>query len=262
MKPISEQGYLILAIDQPEISYSNCARQLALSLKHWHPAAKICLVTNCQHTVDQQLFDFQHQLAEPVDHSNAWANDWQIFNLTPFRETLKLEADMLVTSPIDHWWDMLRHRDIVVSTGCKNWKQEISDSRAYRKIFDANHLPDVYNAITYWRRSETAKQFFDTVKDIFANWQQYRTLLKFPEERPSTDVVYAMAAVIVGPDKCTMPFASYPKIIHMKKHIAKTKTEHWLDELVFEPLDHAVKINTLSQWGCLHHGVKTLKVYD
>ena len=127
----------------------------------------------------------------------------------------------------------------------------------YRQVFDVNNLPDVYNAITYWRRSQTAQEFFTTVHNIFENWTEYRKLLKLPEDVPSTDVVYAMAANIVGPELCTMPFATYPTIVHMKKHIAGTQDEDWRRELVWEYKDYLLRVNTIQQYGAFHYHARS-----
>ena len=148
MKPIEEQGYLIVAINSPETNYVSCAETLAKTIKYWHPDAKICLLTNDPASTGV-LFDYVHEFPFPIDVANPYANDWQVFHATPFRETIKLEADMLITSGIDYWWTMLRNRDVVVSTGCRDWKDRRASARHYRQVFDANNLPDVYNAITY-----------------------------------------------------------------------------------------------------------------
>ena len=233
-----------------------CAAVLARSIREWHPGAKICLLTD--KPMEHCDFDLVTTLPHGDQATQEWklVNDWQVFDATPFRETIKLEADMMITSFIDHWWTMLRNRDIVVSTGARDWKDQQAVARHYRQVFDANNLPDVYNAITYWRRSETAKQFFDTVRDIFQNWEEYQKLLKFPEEIPSTDVVYAMAANIIGPELCTMPFADYPRIVHMKRHIAGTEREAWVDELVWEYKNYMMRVNSMAQWGAFHYNVK------
>ena len=129
-----------------------------------------------------------------------------------------------------------------------------SDYRGYRKIFDNNNLPDVYNAITYWRLSATAKEFFDTVRNIFENWDQYKKLLKFPEDVPSTDVVYAMAAVIMGPERVTLPQGYGPNIVHMKRGHQPIGSADWTHELVWE--DNPVRINTVAQFGFVHYHIK------
>lgn len=251
MKPIDEQGYLIVATNTPECNYTLCAELLAKSLRYYHPDVKIALLTN-NDVGNRQYFD--HVVAFPYALSdNPFANDWQVFTATPFRETIKLEADMLITQSIDHWWTLLRNRDVVVSTGCRDWQDRPASARHYRQVFDANGLPDVYNAITYWRRSETAKEFFNTVRSIFEHWSDYRAVLKLPEEQPSTDVVYAMAANIIGPELCTMPFASYPQIVHMKRHIIAAQRDQWQDELLWEYNDYILRINTVAQMRPFHY---------
>jgi hypothetical protein len=187
---------------------------------------------------------------------NAYADDWQVFYQSPFRETIKLEADMWITSSINHWWDLFRKRDLVISTGCRDWQDRPSTARNYRRVFDANNLPDVYNAITYWRLSQTAKEFFDLVRNIFEHWTEYRKLLKFPDEVPSTDLVYAVAAQTIGPDLVTLPFATYPKIVHMKRHHIGTQTENWMNELIWEWDQGNLRIQTVAQSGAFHYHVK------
>jgi hypothetical protein len=163
---------------------------------------------------------------------------------------------MIVAGPVDHWWTLFEKRDIVISQGCRNFYDQAGKTREYRRIFDTNNLPDVYNAITYWRRSHTAKEFFDTVHNIFDYWPEYKTLLKFPEEMPSTDVVYAIAATIMGPERVTLPPGYGPTIVHMKKGMIPTSSEDWRDELVYEFTKPGLRINTIAQWGLVHYHMK------
>jgi hypothetical protein len=251
LRPIEEQGYIIPAFNvDSDIDYVDAARTLAKTLLAHDPAARICLLTNKQYAADYALFAYTHVV--DINTANPYANDALVFSQTPFRETIKLEADMLIATPIDHWWSMFRHRDVVVSVGCRTWQDQPSTARNYRQVFDDNNLPDVYNAITYWRLSPTAKEFFDTVRNIFANWDQYRTLIKFSPDRPDTDLVYAMAAQIVGPEKVTVPGS--PTIVHMKKAHAGTAVNDWTQELVWEM--NPLRINTVAQWGAFHYHVK------
>jgi hypothetical protein len=226
------------------------ARRLFESLRHWHPEARTCLITD--QATEAPEFDHVKILAP---QENPYANDPQAFRLTPFRETIKLEADMLIVSEIAHWWTMLRHRDVVVSVGCRDWHGLVSTQRHYRRMNDENKLPDVYNAITYWRLSETSQQFYQLVRDIFANWSAIKTLLKFPEDQPSTEVVYAIAAQVIGPDTVTLPFATYPKITHMRPHIAGTAGA-WHRELVWELHDRRLRVESVPQWGAFHYHAK------
>lgn len=232
----AERGYLIPAIGD---QYVTCANRLADSIRQYHPAANITILT-----ADQL----------PYGDQGGYANDWQCFRASPYRQTIKLEADMICAGPIDHWWTLFEQRDVVVSQGCRDFYDQPGQSKYYRQIFDRNALPDVYNAITYWRRSEIAMQFFDLVRAIFENWNQYRSLLRFPDEDPTTDVVYAMAAVIIGVENVTLPVGLGPTIVHMKQHMIGTITDDWTNELVWEL--NPVRINTVAQWGLVHYHIK------
>lgn len=245
-----ERGYLIPAVDSDKVDYVSCAVRLARSIRQWHPDANISVMTNtpCSDPV------FDHVLALPFGDLVGYANDWQAFYVSPYRQTIKLEADMMAAGPVDHWWTLFEHRDVVVSQGCRDFYGARSDCRFYRKVFDANGLPDVYNAITYWRFSETAQKFFRLVRDIFERWTEYKALLKFPDDKPSTDLVYAMAAQIVGPETVTLPRDIGPTIVHMKKHIIPIQGQDWTQELIWE-MD-PVRINTVAQWGLVHYHIK------
>jgi hypothetical protein len=161
---------------------------------------------------------------------------------------------MICASPIDHWWPLFERRDVVVSQGARTFYNEPATSRYYRKIFDENNLPDVYNAITYWRLSATAREFFDLVRAIFEHWNEYKTLLKFPDEQPTTDVVYAMAAVIMGPENIMLPTGLGPTMVHMKRHVNPILSDNWTKELTWET--DPLRINTVAQFGLVHYHIK------
>ena len=235
-----ERGYLIPAINTKEINYEACARLLSESIKDHHPHAHVTILT-------RELL--------PAGDQGGFANDWQCFRASPYRQTIKLEADMIAASSIDHWWTLFETRDVVISTGARDFYDQTTQCRIYRKIFDANHLPDVYNAITYWRVSRAAQEFFQWVANIFHDWVDFKTLLKFPEDQPSTDVVYAMTAQIMGVDQVTLPLGLGPQIVHMKQGVIPTHTRDWTQELVWEP--HPLRINTVAQWGLVHYNTKS-----
>jgi hypothetical protein len=235
----AERGYLILAVDREGTDYVTCAQRLADSIRSWHPAAETTVITATD---------------LPYGDQGGYANDWQCWHVSPYRQTIKLEADMLAVGPIDHWWTLFEHRDVVISQGARDFYGRLTAYRGYRKIFDDNHLPDVYNAITYWRVSATAQEFWRLVREIFHHWPAYRTLLRFPEDLPSTDVVYAMAAVIMGTNRVTLPERMGPAITHMKPGINPLRGQCWTQELIWET--DPPRINTVAQWGLLHYHVK------
>lgn len=247
-----DRGYLILAVNTEDTDYIACARALAMSIKYWHPGAQVCLLTDKDYT--HEPFDIVKIL--PFGNKGGYANDWQVFKSSPFHQTIKLEADMVLTGPIDHWWTMFEQKDVVVSTGCRNFYNQLSTNRSYRRAFDQNNLPDVYNAITYWRFSRLASQFFDTVRSVFDNWAAYRECLRAVDtEEADTDIAYAIAAVILGVEKVTLPDSL--QMIHMKAQHNYCSSEPWTKQLVWELDQGNIRINTIAQQYPLHYHVKT-----
>ena len=236
MPILAERGYLIPAIGDV---YVACAQKLSDSIHKWHPNANVTILTK------EML---------PYGDLGGYANDWQVFTASPYRQTIKLEADMICASPIDHWWTLLEQRDVVISQGARTFYDEPAESRYYRKIFDQNNLPDVYNAITYWRLSNTAREFFDLVRLIFDHWEDYKKILKFPDDAATTDVVYAIAAQIIGTEQVTLPAGLGPTIVHMKRYINPIQSNNWTKELIWE--NNPFRINTIAQWGLVHYHIK------
>ncbi len=249
-KFLAERGYLILAQDHNDQTYITCARALAKSIRWFMPTAKICLVG----TSDDPVFDY----CLPLPHGDQGflANDWQLFEISPFRETIKLEADMILNGSIDHWWTILEKKDLVVARGTQDFYGYQSSVKFYRSHFESNQLPDVYNAITYWRWSESAVTFFKTVRSLFENWNQVVLALKgWNQKEPDTDTVYALAMILLGKEKYTLPI-NFPQFVHMKGKINYCHGQDWTKELVWELNEQGLRINTIQQTIPTHYFIK------
>ena len=241
----AERGYLILGTKP----YIECAVTLARSLRQWHPNVKICLLTDLEYS--NPIFDFVKQL--PWGNTGGWSNDWQVYHASPFHETIKLEADMIVSGPVDHWWTHFRKVPVWISTGCRNQFGRSSKSRYYRKIFDKNNLEDTYNAITYWRVSREAQEFFVNVRKCFENWSAIKKEISGAQDEPAnTDLIYAL----LGENYVTPGYG--PQIVHMKQHILGTTTEQWHDEYIWEIDNGVFRINGHNQVGFVHYQQKQL----
>ena len=227
--------------------YIKCANALERSIKNVMPDANITIITTEMLPHGDQAIDTDWKLQ----------NDWQVYEASPYEYTIKLEADMYLPKSIDYWWDVLKDRDVVVSTTARNFKQEITPVRAYRRFIDDNKLPDTYNGLTYFKKSERAEQFFKVVRDIFENWNEYRDILKCnKDELATTDWVYALACHIIGVEHTTLPDFKDMSMIHMKQFINGTPSEDWRDVLVYELLPNTLRINTIPQMYPFHYHLK------
>jgi hypothetical protein len=237
-----------MAQDTNTVSYTNCAKALEISIKRVMPNANVTIITSDMLPYGDLVPDSDWKLI----------NDWQVYEASPYDETIKLEADMFIPRNIDHWWDILSTQDMVICNKIRNFKGEISQARGYRGFIDDNNLPDLYNAITYFKKSETAEKFFSIVRNVFENWEEYKTILKCsPKEEVSTDWAYAIAGHIIGVEKITMPNFNEFSMTHMKQYINGLPGEDWTKVLIYELLEDVVRIGTFPQIYPLHYHVKS-----
>ncbi len=252
------KGYVILAQNTKNVDYVQCAEVLGRSIKRNMPNSSVTLITD--EKIKSKTFDKIIKLPYgDLAPNSDWklVNDWQVYDASPYEYTIKLEADLFLPKSIDYWWDVLSSREVVVSTTIRNFKQEVTDIRAYRKFIDDNNLPDCYNAITYFKKSDLAKKFFTIVKDVFENWNQYVVSLKCNLDEPvTTDWAYAIAAHIIGKENTTLPKFDAMSMIHMKQWINGMPTENWTDTLIYEILPDTLRINTVPQQYPFHYQIK------
>ena len=242
------RGFVIMAQDTEKVSYTNCAKALEISIKRVMPNANVTIITT-----DMLPYG-------DVDPNSDWklANDWQVYEASPYDETIKLEADMFIPKNIDYWWDILSLQDMVVCNKIRDFKGEISTARGYRRFIDDNNLPDLYNAITYFKKSDTAEKFFKIVRNVFENWEEYKSILKCNQnEKVTTDWAYAIAGHIIGIERITLPTFNDFSMTHMKQFINGLPGEDWTQVLIYECLPESLRISTFVQMYPLHYHIKS-----
>jgi hypothetical protein len=251
-------GYLTVACNNERTNYLELAYTQALCVKKTQENNKFALVVDAvtkTSVTDKHLKVFDYIIEAPNHNYGPFGTEAFLFELTPFKETIKLESDLLLTRSIDHWINIFRLKDIVLSTGCRNYKQEKSSVRTYRKTFDDNYLPDIYNGLMYFRFTKTAKNFFDTVKKIFADWDIVKTKIKnCREDIPSTDLVFAIAAQIIGREHCTIPSADFINFVHMKPAINGFDKDLTSSEAFVTEFDNGmIRVNNINQYHPFHY---------
>lgn len=220
-----QKGYLTFAQNSPTTNYLDLAYCQALSIKCSQKINSYAVIvdeeTNATVTDEhRKVFDYVIVMSQDDAKDDTWKlkNEWQAWHLTPFKETMKIESDMLFPVSIDHWWPGLQITDVCMATNIRDVTGTVSKSRAYRKLFDENNLPDVYTGLMYFRYSRTSCEFYNLVRQVYDQWPMFRDeiLVNCKDEEPTTDVVFAIAALLIGVENCTNPTLSYPTFAHMK----------------------------------------------
>jgi hypothetical protein len=260
----SQRGFVTFAQNTESVDYLKLAYLQAMNIKSTQPSAEYAVIVDkstAQLVTDQhrQVFDYVIELTDDYnDPDSNWklSNEWQVFWLTPFKETIKLESDLLFGRSIDHWWNTFRLKDIVLSTGCKNYLGKMSNVRTYRQLFDDNNLPDVYNGLMYFRYSKTAVDFFVLAKQLTLNWLEIKDqiLKNCREDKPSTDVLYAIVTEVIGREHCTIPSADFINFVHMKSSInGLDENRSWADSVIGEFDGDIIRVNNLNQYYPVHY---------
>ena len=160
----------------------------------------------------------------------------------------------MFTDDIDHWLHALRLRDVCLSYNCRDYQGHRVTKTAYRKFFELNDLPDVYNGMMYFRYSQTAVDFFKTAKNIYANWNMIKQELIRCDQDPTTDVVYAITAKIIGIEKCLIPTLDFFNFAHMKPRIQGWSDDQpWTEHVNVEHDGTMIRINNLNQYHPVHY---------
>jgi len=218
------RGYLVLAQNTPTDNYIRMAYALALSIKATQSTVNSVAIATCDKIPDEYKHAFDHIIDIPwFDHAEESKlkieNKWKYFHMTPFDETVVLDADMLFPADISHWWDIMCNKEIWITDSPQTFKGELITSTKYRECFVSNNLPNVYTAFMYFRKTEMTAELFGLVEIIFNNWKRFYYEY-MDETRPkwlSGDVAYALAIKIMGIEsECFGKISGMPTFVHMK----------------------------------------------
>jgi hypothetical protein len=265
-----QQGFLSIAANTDDVDYLKLAYLQALNIKATQKIKSYAVIVDPEtkkQIKEYHYAAFDYVIEVPTSATGPFGLEVLAFNYSPFKETVKLESDLLFTRSIDHWWNAFRLRDVVLSTGCKNYLQQSASSRKYRKLFDDNNLPDTYNGLMYFRFSKTASDFFAKASEIFNNWSIVQnTLLNCRDLYPTTDVVYSLAASIIGRELCTIPSMDFINFVHMKPAInGYPESAKFQTMFVTEFNQGMIRINNINQYHPVHYHEKdfpTEEMYD
>jgi len=216
------RGFCLLAQNNSKTDYVRQAYALALSLHLYNKDQKISLITNDIVPKEWQSV-FDQIIPIPWTDSaedSEWKieNRWKVYHASPYEETIVLEADMLITSDITHWWNELGKHDLFFVSNVRTYRDELVTNRFYRKTFDANELPNLYSALHYFKKGKTAKEFYNLLEIIVNNWALFYSKYAPNEYQKwcSIDLSAAIASKILGNETEITNPSSFITFTHMK----------------------------------------------
>ena len=151
--------------------YVRQAYVAAMSIRCSNKDVSICLITN--DSVDIQykhMFDYIIPM-QNVNYNNEgeWKihNRWQIYNCTPYDQTVVIDTDMLVLDDISSWWNYLQTKELFFVSNVKTYKNENVIDNYYRKAFKKYNLPNIYSGFHYFKKSEFSYTFYKCLEETY-----------------------------------------------------------------------------------------------
>jgi hypothetical protein len=226
MEVVVSKGFLLFAQNTDSVDYVKQAYALALSIKNTQNFIKnVSLVTNSK--IPKKYSKVFDQII-PIPYFKKIKNSplqaehrYQLYNASPYDETIVLDSDMLMSNDISGWWDYCSNYDIHFCNRVTNYKLETITDTVHRKTFIANELPNVYYALHYFKKSEKAQEFFKVLEFVVNNWQAcYGKFAPMEYQNwVSMDVSAAIAIKLSGMEEVATTSTNPMNFTHMKSAI-------------------------------------------
>ena len=217
-----EKGFLIYANNTWKTDYLKQAYALGLSIKLFNPNAHITVVTNTEVSdrYKKVLDDVIFNKIQPRSILNA-EDRINAFDISPYLKTIVLDADTLVTENLDGWWKYLKNYMIFYSSAIRTYRGVIDRSVVYRKVFVRNQLPNLYNTIHYFEKSEEAALFYRMQRLVIENWKLFYDKYTPTKKQKwcSMDVSSAITSKLLCNEDEITAKDSFINVVHLKpKH--------------------------------------------
>lgn len=255
------KGHVFLA-QNSSADYVTQAFLLAKSIKyHNSHYNQTCLITNDVIPNEyRHVFDYIVPISGSDDaQSSQWKieNRWKIIHLTPFRENLVYDTDMLLLGSNDHWWDFLSSKNVVLTSRVKDYKGRLIINDYYRKVFVANTLPNSYLGVHYFNKSDKAYEFYRWLEIITKNYNEFydKFAPKNKQKFCSMDLNAALAVRFMGAEHEFLLDTFTPSFTHMKPAIQgwQPSPGSWQDVVRFDFKDGLLIVGNIIQTGVFHY---------
>lgn len=251
-----DRGYLLIATGK---QYVKQAYLCAKSIKETQTLNNVSIAT-ADDIPDEYKSVFDHVIELPwiskAESNSMFLTEqrWKSYHITPYEETVVLDADMVFIDDVSHWWDYMKEHSVLLTTNVKTFKNTPITSDYYRKAFTANHLPNVYCAYHYFKKDDVALDYYQTLEHICKNQKEYYKVYvpKHKPDRGSMDINHAIAVLHTGLKHYTLDTLCFT---HMKSHLQSfvEPSESWIDDVPFYANNLDIKIGNYRQTGILHY---------
>jgi len=255
-------GYLIIVSTSSDFDYTKMAYALALSIKITQQPGynNVALVTD---NVDKlQKLNSPWVFDQVINWSKEvyWDGRSWMDKLSPFDNTVCLDADMLFTRDYSHWIDyFVDNSELYIANRAFNYRNEVVKSNHYRKAFVENSLPNLYSFYSFFKKdNKLSADFFELSRWITKYPKEFSNGF-LSEHKPKimgTDEAFALSAKILGIEDAISYPLEFPRVAHMKGMVQDWPwpAEYFSDHVGFYVDKSAkIKIGSYLQTNIVHY---------
>lgn len=198
-------GALIFAFDNEATDYVAMAAWSAQRIRRWLKIP-VAVVTDAVERAEacaafDRVIPAQAQTGgkrwfEDYQESVSWHNAGRVdaYTLTPWNQTLVMDADYVVNSPLlatafDYDLDFLCFRDAYNLT---------NPDQPFLSMFGRHNFPMHWATVMLFRKSTSVAWIFESMQMIRQNWQHYRDLYGIAETNYRNDYALSIALSLVN----------------------------------------------------------------
>jgi len=216
------KGFLVLANNTADVNYVEQAYALALSIKaSQKTVTSISIVTD--NTVPEHYRQVFDNIIPTTSDGSRFETEsrWKLFHITPYAETIVLDADMLLLDDISYWWEYCSKFDLHFASRILNHKLDSVTDTVHRQAFINNKLSNPYFALHYFKQRDLPLEFYKQLKFVVRNWDA--CIAKFApnnkQRYPSMDLASAIAIKTLCIEDQVFDVCSPLEFVHMKPAI-------------------------------------------
>jgi hypothetical protein len=258
-------GYLLVVAEHESIDYLTLAYGLALSIKNTQRGGfdQVALVINNKEKLSNLNSAWVFDYVIEWNQETFWDGRSWMDQLTPFKNTVCLDVDMLFTQDYSHWAEyFIENSELYIANKCYTYRGELVTGDYYRRTFVKNNLPDLYSMYTFFKKDSTlATEFFELGRSIIKNPVEFSNtfLTEYKPKVLGTDEAFALAAKILDIQHVIAYPLAFPRVVHMKPMIQNWPwpATAWSDHVGFY-LDRRgkLKIGNYQQHDIVHYAEK------
>lgn len=259
-----DRGYFMIANSTQDTNYLRLAYICALTIKLTQPEGynSVAISTRTPDVVSNYRLPWVFDSIVEFEGPKGMAARSRAYELTPYKETVFLDSDLLFLNDVSHWWPHMSKHDMYIATRPMMFRGGTMTDKSYRKVFVESGLPDFYSGFFYFKESRETTKFFRVVEALTEHpelWKDKLTGYRF--DTIPTDEACALTAkmldIVEDMSNTKLPF---PRFTHMKTYSQGLGGQiDWTESIPFYyNNDLNIKIGPYAQTDILHYTKKNL----